>query len=164
MKLIQFINENFAVAISIIALASTVVSPLLTALINSYCSIRLRKLEMKHEKDLREQQYYTQHRSDVIERYITAAGKAARVRNVEAKMEFGAAMGEIYLYVDESDWPLLAEIETNILYSDKEAGTEALTNLCKKLAHSGVRTTQKITLRSRIIRLFPKSDKSKKEK
>lgn len=164
MNLIDYISDNFAVSISLIALTSTIISPLLTAIINGGVSLLLRALDHKHERKLREQQYYTQHRADVIEQYISAAGKAARVRNAEAKAEFGAVMGEIYLYIDETAWPLLAEIEQNILYSDREGSTEALTKLCKELSRDGVRNTNSSKTKSRKARRSRKSDKSKRQK
>jgi len=80
-----------------------------------------------------------QHRAEVIERYINAVGKAVQNFATSNRQEFGEVMGEIYIYVDESLWPLLDAIANKIDKHNPSDPTDDLRKLCQALAKDGVR-------------------------
>ncbi len=96
-------------------------------------------MEIEAENARRRQQFYDQHRAEVIETYITAVGSVARSKAYSGIIEYGKAMGEIYLYTDESLWPLLDSISEKITKNRSEDVSEELKELCKKLSHYDVR-------------------------
>lgn len=131
---------NASLVISISALVMSCLSPLLSALISGFFRRNEKKLELKAELERRDHEFYTQHRAEAIERYITAVGKLSRQGGKEPFFEYGAAMGEVYLYVDSQYWPLLDTIAEKLkrgLYLDV---TPELEKLCKELAGEKIRS------------------------
>lgn len=164
MTIADFINENPSVVISGIALISSIFAPVITTRLNNRHDREMRKLELEYQKQQHNEQFYDLHRAEVIERYLNVAGKAIRHHSLDNDEEFGTVMGEIYLYVDESEWPLLGNLETYIRNGNKTAATETISELCKILAKKGVRNRDTLTPKSQKCRPFRRLRKSKKQK
>ena len=130
---------DWSLIIAVAALAFSLVSPVLSAWITGRYQLKLKRLELRHEAALRQQQFYDEHRAQVIETYITTAGAAIRDLTFQSLNAFGQSAGEIYLYLPEKLWPLVEAINED-LTAHNAAGAEAsLTALCKKLSAENVR-------------------------
>lgn len=145
---------DVSTAISICAVLFSLCSAVAAPVITGHYRLKEKKLELRAEARRRQKEYYEAHRAEVIERYISAAGYACQSPS-DGNASFGAVQNEIYLYVDESLWPKLDEIALRLkrdsALTDEErrylkaSGNSAppfseLTELCKALAVSGVRT------------------------
>lgn len=133
-------SVDLSLWIAIAALVLSTLSPILSSLINGYFRIKEKKLESSQALAKHQQEFYERHRAEVIERYLTAVGKAAKVSTTANHEMFGEVMGEIYLYVDESLWPLLDSIAGKITKHNLSDPTDELQILCKALSANGVRS------------------------
>lgn len=143
-------SVDVALIIAIIALIVSALSPIISSVIGGIYQLKAAKVEAEEElkrKQLeidaeakrRYHEFYEQHRAAVIERYINAVGKAAQNFVVGNRQEFGESMGEIYMYVDQSLWPLLDSIAGKInKHTPGDPSTE-LKELCQKLSADSVR-------------------------
>lgn len=131
---------DLSIVIAVAALILSVLSPLISSVINGLFRIREKKLEIVAKQKEQELEFYYQHRAEVIERYISSAGKVIQTGQI---VDFGLAMGEIYIYVDKSLWPLIDNI-AEYVYSDKAFGAkDDFIKLCKELSAADIRTKYK---------------------
>lgn len=133
-------SDILTIVISIAALVLAVASPMISSLINGIFRLKEQKQNIEAERKLKSLEFYQQHRAEVIERYISSAGKFCKHKAPASQEEFGAASGEIYLYVDEALWPLLDKIEFDLRQYEYETASNALIDLCKALSAYGVRS------------------------
>ena len=130
---------DWSLVIAIAALAFSVASPIFSAWISGHYQLQQKQLEFNNAKELRQQQFYDEHRAQVIETYITTAGAAIRDLTFQSLNAFGQSAGEIYLYLPEKLWPLVEAINED-LTAHNAAGAEAsLTALCRLLSAENVR-------------------------
>ena len=120
--------------IAVCALLFSLLSPLLTAIIQNVGESRRQKRESQQKAELLNQQFYLQHRAEVIERYIRATGAALRLQTKENVTEYGMAMGEIYLYVPKELWPKLDKMDKSIDLYNSDTPSELFAEICKDLA------------------------------
>lgn len=129
------------VAISIAALVLSVLSPVTSSLITGWFRLKEKRLDIKASADIRKQEFYEQHRAEVIEKYIVATGAVAKRPTDETIEKFGATMGEMYLYVDQSLWVYLDAISKKVTDFGVDDPTKELEALCKAL-NNNVRTKE----------------------
>lgn len=150
---------DLALKISIIALIVSAVSPLLSSIISGIfqlitkrietaSEIRQKQLELKAEAERRHHEFYEQHRAEVIERYINSVGKAIQDFASGNRQQFGESMGEVYMYVDKSLWPLLDSIAKKFDRHNPVDPSEELMELCQKLSEEGIRAKYEERLNS----------------
>lgn len=148
-------SVDVALIIAIIALIVSALSPIISSVIGGTYQLKAAKMEAEEElkrKQLeidaeakrRYHEFYEQHRAAVIERYINAVGKAAQNFAVGNRQEFGESMGEIYMYVDQSLWPLLDSIAGKINKHTPSDPSAELKELCKKLTVDSVRPKHEV--------------------
>lgn len=130
---------NLSLVISVAALALAVLSPILSSIISGIFRLKERAIEIEAEKEKRNQEFYEQHKAEVIEKYINTIGKFSRFASGANQEAFGESMGEIYLYVDESLWPLLDSIANKINKNNPGNPSNELIQLCKALSANGIR-------------------------
>ena len=130
-------NNDLSLIIAISALVLSVLSPILSSIISGLFRVKEMRLQLQSDVEKGYQKFYEQHRAEVIERYINAVGKNVQASFSANRQEFGEAGGEIYLYVDESLWPLLDSITDKI--SNRQSPKEEYILLCKALASKNVR-------------------------
>lgn len=130
---------DLSLIIALAALILSLISPIISSIINGMFRLKEKEIELKAEAEKRDQDFYVQHRAEVIERYINAVGKAVQNFAASNRQEFGEVMGEIYIYVDESLWPLLDVIADKIDKHNPSDPTDDLRKLCQALAKDGVR-------------------------
>lgn len=128
-----------SIVISAIALVVSVISPVLTTLVNNY----------QRNKEF-EQEFFTKHRAEVIERYINSVGSFARTGDLTFLAEYGKSYGEIFLYVDKSLWPKLDNINELLKTRRSLDVMDVLVDLCKALDVKAVRPTKQ-NLLSRLL-------------
>lgn len=82
--------DNLNTVFSGAALLLAIASPIITALINSHTQ--------KREYEV---SFYLKKKAEVIENYVCCTGKLLRYKSVENTSEYGAAYGEVLLYVSD---------------------------------------------------------------
>ncbi len=127
-----------ATIISGAALVLAIVSPVVSSLISGHYRIKELKIKEQAEKESRQQEILDVHRATVIENYISSVGKFCNHGDTASIIECGKYMGEIYLYVDEANWPLLDSIYTAITVKHQPPVKE-FQELCKILSHDNIR-------------------------
>lgn len=125
--------------ISIAAFLLAGVGPAITAWITGHYRIKEKKLELEADEMCRRHDFVDLRRADTIAKYLTAAGAFCKCGFSTNLEDFGASMGEIYLFVDESLWPLIDKINASIyLHAEgQEATSLLLANLTKALSGQG---------------------------
>lgn len=131
---------DLSLVIAVAALVLSALSPLITSLIGGIFRLKEKSLDINERQNDQEIEFYYRHRAEVIEQYIKAAGQVIERGSGQNEEKFGATMGEVYLYVDESLWPLLDSI-TDYIHTDRNASAkEDLIKLCKALSSTNIRT------------------------
>lgn len=131
---------NLSLVISIAALLLSFLSPFLSALINGAFRLKEKKLDISAAREKEQQSFYIQHRAEVIERYISTAGAALKNPCTETMKNYGASIGEVYLYVDSSLWPEIDKLDSLVRYhADNSPGITLLNSICKSLSLIEVR-------------------------
>lgn len=115
---------TLTVILSLVALAASVLSPILTALITNH-----------HQRKMHEINFFETHRAETIERYIQAAGAVIRSGTQSTFTEYGACLGEIYFYVPQDLWWHLDQISHFLNEPNYKSAADHFTELCKKLAN-----------------------------
>lgn len=123
--------------IPIASLAFAVTSPILSSLITGWFRLKEKKLDLIAEQKKQNQQFYEEHRAEAIENYLRSAGQA--IYKNDHFDQFGSGMSEIYLYVDESIWPLIDALNSSMENGEYEKAVDKLIVLSKKLAAEKVR-------------------------
>ena len=130
---------GLSTGIAFAALAFSFVSPLFSV----FAQHKIRRMELDFELEKQSRDFYDRHRAEVIERYITAAGRACKLRGGTNLADFGASMGEIYLYTAPELWPLLDRITEKLDKHEQELPLGELQELCKALAASSAPVRKK---------------------
>jgi hypothetical protein len=134
---------DWSLLISGIALIFALVSPIISAWISGHYRLKERKMEISAENDRRRSEYYSQHRAEVIERYLSAAGKACEFGTFESREMFGAAAPEMYLYVPPEYWATLDAISSLLETEENDKAKQFLRDLSKFLSAKQIRSPQK---------------------
>ena len=153
---VQTVSSDIDVSliISIIALVVSALSPIISSIINGKYQIKVAKLEAEEElkrkrleieaeAQRRYHEFYEQHRAEVIERYINSVGKAIQRFASGNLQEFGESMGEVYMYIDKSLWPLLDTIARKLDRHNPVDPSAEFRELCQKLSYDSVRAKYK---------------------
>ena len=134
---------DWSLLISAIALLFSLASPVISAWVSGHYRLKERKLEISAENKHRRSEYYDQHRAEVIERYLSAAGKACEYGSFESREAFGAASPEMYLYVPPEHWSTLDAISNLLEEQQHDKAKLFLRDLSKFLSTYQVRSPQK---------------------
>lgn len=150
---------DWALIISFAALVLSIASPLISACLQR----RTKEIELKAEAERRREEFYNKHRAEVIERYITAVGEGCKTELLQDLHAYGKALGEVYLYVDQSLWPLLDTISEKIERHDFQPPTAELIQLCKALADGSVRSNDTVCENKNQLKYKDKDSKYKQK-
>ena len=127
-----------AVVLSGAAFFLAVVGPFITA-----------KAKIKHEKEMYERRFYTEHRHEVIESYVQAAGRClfycGYEQYTQVFSDFVARCSEIFMYLPETLWQDAEQLNQAVMnyhdQSSKEVSPEpmrtAYFQFCKKVSELG---------------------------
>lgn len=136
-------DSTVALIISISALLFSVLSPIVTAIINGHYSIKEKDLAMRSNSAKENNDFYIKHRAKVIEAYLSAAGRVIYYDDKNASTNFGKCAAEIYLYIDESEWHYIDSINQGISSFKYLETRDALESLAKIIAKKyNVRTSK----------------------
>ncbi len=113
------------------------IGPAVTAFISGHYRIKEKKLDLDAEIQRRQHKFFDLRKADTIARYLSSAGivcKNGHIGNMDA---FGGSFSEIYLYVDSSLWPLIDEINNQLVFGsgDFNAAADNLAKLAKALSN-----------------------------
>lgn len=128
--------------IALIALTFSLVSPIISSCINGYYDMKRIDKENERRAEEHKQNFYIQHRAEVIESFIRNMGKCLQYSNEENFIDFSASSGEIYLYVDKSLWPMIDTVIEKARQNAQEEGLKVFYSLCKALSSTDVRTKE----------------------
>lgn len=130
---------DWSLIIAVAALAFSLASPIVAAWISGHYQLKQKQLEFKNAKELRQQQFFDEHRAQVIETYITTAGAAIQEPSHQTMVSFGKSAGEIYLYVPDTLWRQIDTLNEEIADGDTDAAEATFTMLCKALSKENIR-------------------------
>lgn len=130
---------DWSLLIAIAALVFSVASPIASAWITGHYHLRQKELEYTNAAKVRNQEFYTQHRAEVIERYLRAAGAVINNKNPLSKEEYGKAVAEMYIYLPEKYWANLDQIDSYIELGNRTFGMSQLTQLAGELSAEHIR-------------------------
>lgn len=129
-------TATLSLIVAIAALSLSVVSPIITALVNGHYRIKEKKLEMKEKISILNNEYYEKHRSEVIENFLKGAGKAIQKPNNENMSEFGATSAEVYYYIDKQHWKTLDLLNSGISNGIQSYAIDTLIDFAKEITES----------------------------
>ena len=113
--------EVWSAIISGIALVAAVLSPVITAIVNN-----------THQSKIDRQRYFDEHRAQVIENYIRSVGELCEdVDREQFRRSYGKNSKEIYLYLPESLWGKIDQIDYSVYQRHHRQACILLTELCK---------------------------------
>lgn len=127
-------SNDPSLIIALAALALSILSPLASAWISGHYRIKEIELQQKHEQERERQSFYIQHRAEVIEKYIRSAGAVIYAKSSGDLREFGEVAGEIYFYLDKSEWTWVEVLNDEINRYDWDGAKGSLFHLCEILA------------------------------
>lgn len=145
-------ESSLIVALSAIVLS--ILSPIASAWINGHYRMKEKEaelthareqaaLELAHAREQEERTFYLQHRAEVIERYISATGAVLKQSTSQNLSAYGAAKGEIYLYVEDYLWDQIDELDKHVSFSHEPEDDAAFRAICKELSYENVRPKNK---------------------
>ena len=120
-------QNDWSLVIAIAALLVSVLSPTLTAIVNN-----------SHARKMHELEFYQSHRVSAIESFIRSAGRCCGDGAMENFGEHGAHFGEIYMYIPETLWPMVDDINAALAEPDYKKAQSALLKFCKELSRAGL--------------------------
>lgn len=156
-------TERLSLIVAFAALVLSVASPLISAWISGHYRIKEIELQQKHDRELQRQQFYIQHRAEVIEKYIRSAGAEIYRGYPEDQKEFGEVSNEIYFYLDRSFWHLVETINSEIKSHDRNGAKDTLAELCNVLAYNPPRSGQASERDENSCRTYKQKNQNKKE-
>ena len=119
-------NVNWSLLISIIALAVSVLCPVITAWVNNYYQMKFR------DKD-----FFDKHRAEIIEGFLRTAGACTcsetKSNREECLIEYGKYYAEIHFYAPESLWKDLYELHIMLISGSPKGAHSQLAKISKVL-------------------------------
>ena len=103
-------SDTISLIIAVATFIGAVLSPIAVAIINNH-----------YQSKRRYEEFYQQHRSDVIESYLRSIGKYIYCSNEENTSNLGAGLAEIYMYAPKSLWEKIDQMNNMIfnMYNDQ---------------------------------------------
>lgn len=123
-----------AIVISAAAFLTSVAGPCLTAHINS-----------KHEQKMYTKRFKTEHKHEVIEKYLKAVGKYVFSSFDENTDIFGEASAEIFMYVPKELWDDIRALNTSIINFSQITGFEYKQTIKPQLQRSFLSLCEKFS-------------------
>ena len=125
---------DLTVTVSVIIAICSIVSPILTAIINNCHDTKPKKLEYKHLE--REEQ--RQHERDIFETYVRAAGACINLPSERNFQEFGAqSAAAMYAVPDDEIRHDMEELADSLWHESRESNQVRLTRIVRSLNHRG---------------------------
>lgn len=115
---------NWSVIISGIALIVSVLSPMLTSIINN-----------RHQDKIWTREHDAQHKLEVIDNYVRCTGTVLKKATSDTLSAYGNGFGEIFFYTPKSVWALIEDIDKAITSRSITPETQdKFSELCKQLS------------------------------
>lgn len=114
-------NELFSNIPLILAILSPIISTFLTH---------------RYQMKMRSADFYDKHRAEAIENYIHSVGMLIQTSHCDGLDEYGKAFSEIYLYVPNSSWNIIEDIDSALEARNFVLAKQNLKLFCEKLYKS----------------------------
>lgn len=111
---VQGIDMSLIIAIA--ALILSIVSPLLSALLNGIFRIKEKNLDIQSAAAKYNQEYYEKHRAEVIENYIQSVSNVVKLKRADDEAAYMSSMSEVLLYLDEKHLKLTMKARLSVRY------------------------------------------------
>ena len=118
---------DWSIVIAAAALAVSVLSPILTAIINHRYALKNKRIEFDE-----------QHRIAALERYIRAAGAVTGRYSDPNAAEYWASCGEVYMYIPSALWPYVDQISAHISETQIALAQLSIAEFSKQLPAYGL--------------------------
>lgn len=130
---------DWSLLIAIAALVFSVASPIFSAWITGHYQLKQKDLEYRNAARVRDQVFYTQHRAEVVESYLRAAGATINNETFATREEYGKTVAEMYIYLPKRLWGYLDSIDEFIEKGQRDLGMNELTELAGNLSDEHIR-------------------------
>lgn len=98
------IETLIAIIVTVIALLSTIIGPMITA-----------RRTCRHEKEMYKLRFYKEHEHEAIERYLRVVGRFAFGQHYDDQKDLGEALSEIFMYAPKELWDDIQSINDKII-------------------------------------------------
>ncbi len=120
---------NWNLVISAVTLIVAIFSPVIVTVLNSAHNTKIRKLELKYEK----QSSYFLNQQSVFDNYIAFAAKQIESDYQSERTEYMRYYGELFMYVPEYYWGELETLHKYIQSRDRQNAKNQFVNVTKTL-------------------------------
>lgn len=120
---------NPAAIISAITLVVAIISPVIVTILNNLHSVKMRKLELNHEKKLK----YFQKQQEVFNNFLQATSCQIETDYTTSRTEFIRAYSELMLYIPDIYWDKFNDIYNFVDKRDKASAIKELSSVTKIL-------------------------------
>lgn len=120
---------DWQMTISAITLIVAIVSPVLVTIINNFHATKIRKLELRYEKQF---SYYNK-QQDVFNTFLVFASKQLETNYQSERIEYIRSYHELFLYTPEKYWKDFEELNNSLLLRDKSIAQSNLSSVTKIL-------------------------------
>lgn len=124
--------DKVYVIISCITVFVAIACPLLTALVNNWYQLKLKKLELEDIARREDEN----HKQEIIEQYLLHAGKCLSEHYQEDFSSYAGYYGIAFQYAPKEVHGLMQALNTDILEADKASAIETFEELSLKLQAS----------------------------
>lgn len=125
-----FTSSTWSAVAAWVALAISIICPLITAILNNYHQRKMYSLKRANNRlDL-----IISERQGVFSAFISNAGKCLSVNSIENISDFGSTFFAIYQYVPEEHWAALDQFYLLILHSNWDDARAAYISIVHMLA------------------------------
>lgn len=115
--------------ISAITLIVAIASPVLVTIVNNMHNAKIRKLEMKFER----QTIYSNRQHSVFQNYLDKISHQLETDYQSEKIEYLRCYHELFLYLPECYWPDIEKLHNYILNRDNKNASQLLNQVTKTL-------------------------------
>ena len=124
---IQF--SNIAVIISVVVALTSIISPIVTTLLNNHHQQKLRVLELKEKADREHAEFVAR----IFENYLSKASRLIKFNYAITVQEYGLAYGSVLLYLTKEETILINQCDDLIRNEDMYNAGIALRGIAEVL-------------------------------
>lgn len=102
---------------------SAIISPVVVTLINNRHALKMKKIEIKSEKQ-----------AQAVKRYLTATGKILELQASSNSHDYQLGKGFLYLYAPKSAWIKIDKLDEQIKAKKYDDARKTFADVCKALS------------------------------
>ena len=122
--MINYVKQNPEIIVMGISLLISILTPILTSIIN-----------VVHETRMYKRRFYIEHKAEVIEKYISSTGKRILSADSDYAPEYGQHYGEALIYVNKETADKMLELHSilNPYSYDGKKAVDIFNSICNDL-------------------------------